>query len=151
MEENERKIISRAEAKALGLNRYFTAVPCKHGHVAERLVNLGRCTECSRDRNLEWASNNRDKKKKMRKKRYEKHREEEKAKALAYIRNNPEKTKESVAIAKRDIKPWYVANQIGIPVRNLTEEIYALKRQQIEIRRLTKQLTQSIKEIQNDK
>jgi hypothetical protein len=46
------KIISRAEAIALGLKQYFTGEPCKHGHVAHRLVvhNLvsGRCIECRR-------------------------------------------------------------------------------------------------------
>jgi hypothetical protein len=28
--------IGRDEAKALGLKRFFTGKPCKHGHVAER-------------------------------------------------------------------------------------------------------------------
>ena len=32
------RLISCAEAKALGLKRYFTGKPCKHGHVAERWV-----------------------------------------------------------------------------------------------------------------
>lgn len=41
------QIISRAEAKALGLKRYFTGNPCKHGHVAIRLV-AGDCIECRR-------------------------------------------------------------------------------------------------------
>jgi hypothetical protein len=39
--------ISRAEAKAKGLKRYFTGKPCKHGHVAERYI-AGRCIECYR-------------------------------------------------------------------------------------------------------
>jgi hypothetical protein len=42
------QIISRAEAKAKGLNRYFTGKPCKHGHVAERVVFNGACVECER-------------------------------------------------------------------------------------------------------
>jgi hypothetical protein len=32
------EIISRAEAKARGLTRYFTGKPCKYGHIAERYV-----------------------------------------------------------------------------------------------------------------
>jgi 5-methylcytosine-specific restriction endonuclease McrA len=40
-------IISRAEAKAAGLPRYFTGLACKNGHVAERLVS-GDCIECKR-------------------------------------------------------------------------------------------------------
>jgi hypothetical protein len=42
------QIISRAEAKAKGLKRYFTGKPCKHGHVAEREVFNATCVECER-------------------------------------------------------------------------------------------------------
>ena len=44
------QIISRAEAKALGLRRYFTGKPCKHGHVAERLVSTWQCMGCQQRR-----------------------------------------------------------------------------------------------------
>jgi 5-methylcytosine-specific restriction endonuclease McrA len=46
------QIISRAEAKASGLKRYFTGKPCKHGHVAERATVNGLCHECSRLKQL---------------------------------------------------------------------------------------------------
>lgn len=39
------QIITRAEAKACGLDRYFTGKPCKHGHVAQRYKS-GRCVVC---------------------------------------------------------------------------------------------------------
>jgi hypothetical protein len=42
------KIISKSEAKELGLKRYFTGKPCKHGHIAERKVSKSTCVECSR-------------------------------------------------------------------------------------------------------
>lgn len=42
------KLISRAEAKAQGLKRYFTGEPCANGHVAERFVNNYGCRECFR-------------------------------------------------------------------------------------------------------
>ena len=45
------EIISRKEAKARGLTRYFTGKPCKHGHIAERDTGAGRCVECNRN----WA------------------------------------------------------------------------------------------------
>ena len=48
MEENTPQIISRKEAKAQGLKRYFTGKPCKHGHVAERIASNGKCLECKR-------------------------------------------------------------------------------------------------------
>jgi hypothetical protein len=35
------EIISRKEAKAAGLTRYFTGKPCKRGHVVERRVDTG--------------------------------------------------------------------------------------------------------------
>ena len=38
---------SRAAAKNKGLNRYFTGVPCKNGHIAERIMS-GNCIECRR-------------------------------------------------------------------------------------------------------
>ena len=38
-------IVTRAQAQAQGLTRYFTGKPCKNGHVCERLVN-GGCAEC---------------------------------------------------------------------------------------------------------
>lgn len=40
-------IISRKEARAAGLKRYFTGKPCKHGHIAERYL-WGVCIECYR-------------------------------------------------------------------------------------------------------
>jgi hypothetical protein len=39
-------IITKAEAKAAGLKRYFTGLACKHGHVAERLVSNRGCYQC---------------------------------------------------------------------------------------------------------
>ena len=40
------KLISRRDAKRLGLKRYFTGRPCKYGHVDERLVSNGNCVTC---------------------------------------------------------------------------------------------------------
>lgn len=40
------KIISRKEAKALGLKRYFTGAACLRGHCCERYVEGSTCVEC---------------------------------------------------------------------------------------------------------
>lgn len=40
------EIISRKEARALGMKRYFTGMPCKHGHLAERRCDSKTCTAC---------------------------------------------------------------------------------------------------------
>jgi hypothetical protein len=39
---------TRAEAKAQGLKRYFTGVPCPQGHVVERYVSSSACRACIR-------------------------------------------------------------------------------------------------------
>lgn len=41
-------IISRAQAKAEGLKRYFTGLPCTKGHLVERYVGDQHCVECAR-------------------------------------------------------------------------------------------------------
>ena len=38
--------ISRREARELGSKRYFTGIPCKHGHVTERFVGNWKCVGC---------------------------------------------------------------------------------------------------------
>lgn len=41
-------IVTREDAKAAGLKRYFTGVPCPSGHVAFRTTINGSCFECTR-------------------------------------------------------------------------------------------------------
>lgn len=48
------KIISRKEAKAQGLSRYFTGKPCCNGHIAERQTSKGVCIECK----YKWQKEN---------------------------------------------------------------------------------------------
>lgn len=61
----------RGVAIVSGATRYFTGIPCRHGHVAERSTVNGQCTECarlkrhtddfrkfSRDRNIQQFSKN---------------------------------------------------------------------------------------------
>jgi predicted nucleic acid-binding Zn ribbon protein len=40
------EIISRKEARARGLDRYFTGKPCLRGHIAERPTSVAVCLEC---------------------------------------------------------------------------------------------------------
>lgn len=40
------QIISRKDAKASNLKRYFTGKPCKHDHVDERFVSDRKCYAC---------------------------------------------------------------------------------------------------------
>lgn len=46
MAEAEPRIISYKEARAAGLKRYFTGVPCKRGHIYFRSVGRRDCLKC---------------------------------------------------------------------------------------------------------
>ena len=84
------KIVSRAEAKAAGLKRYFTGEPCKHGHVAERFVSNWDCAQCLHvrivTRRLDPAVSAADSKRHR-----EKHPELVRARTIAYQKANPKK------------------------------------------------------------
>jgi hypothetical protein len=45
------KILTRDEAQARKLKRYFTGKPCQHGHTAERFVSSFGCVVCALARN----------------------------------------------------------------------------------------------------
>lgn len=49
--------IDRSTAIDLGLTRYFTGKPCKHGHTAQRKVENGACVECARLITRRWRGN----------------------------------------------------------------------------------------------
>lgn len=55
------KLISKHDAKKLGLKYYYTGKPCKHGHVAERAVNGGMCKACKQYYGMLYAQNNKQK------------------------------------------------------------------------------------------
>ena len=54
-------VISREEAKLLGLVHYYPMHLCKHGHISRRETNTGACTECIRIRSKAWRDKNKDK------------------------------------------------------------------------------------------
>lgn len=41
-----KEVISKKDAEAAGLRKYFTGKPCLRGHVGERYVGGGRCVAC---------------------------------------------------------------------------------------------------------
>lgn len=41
-------IISKSDAVKLGFTRYRTGIPCKHGHIDERLTSNSTCVVCNR-------------------------------------------------------------------------------------------------------
>lgn len=44
------ELISRSEAKAAGLTRYFTGRACRQGHLCQRMVSNSDCVDCMRER-----------------------------------------------------------------------------------------------------
>jgi len=44
------QIITRQEAKAMGLKRFYTGTPCAHGHLSERYVSSNGCAQCLLER-----------------------------------------------------------------------------------------------------
>lgn len=51
---------ARAAARALGQSRYFTGLPCKKGHITERLVSNSNCVACLSQTTDAWRSENRE-------------------------------------------------------------------------------------------
>jgi len=50
------KKITRKEAKAADLKRYYTGKACKWGHLAERHVSDRQCVECHRSQNRMYGA-----------------------------------------------------------------------------------------------
>ena len=89
------QIITRAEAKAQGLVRYYTGEPCKRGHVCERHTCDFKCLMCNaekaKERRAKDPERERRRRKEWREKNKEKLREQRRARYLA----NPEKHREA--------------------------------------------------------
>lgn len=49
---NNIQVISRSEAKAVGLKHYFTGQPCPAGHISPRFTSVGTCVACGRAKAL---------------------------------------------------------------------------------------------------
>lgn len=53
------RLITRSQARSKGLSRYFTGQPCKHGHIAARMVCNTGCIVCITIKLKEWAKSDR--------------------------------------------------------------------------------------------
>ena len=82
------KLISRKEAKAAGLKRYFTGKPCKRGHVAERFVCIKHCIECNRASTAAYDAEHREERAAYGAAYYAEHRGEQKAYSAKYAKDH---------------------------------------------------------------
>ncbi|WP_321905140.1 HNH endonuclease [Paraburkholderia tropica] len=108
------KIISRAEAKAAALKRYFTGSPCKYGHVAERSTVNGLCLECGRLKTQKAYHENREenlRKQKIRRDSNPNHAAEQRARSHA---RDPELARRA-GIKRRNIEARDKARAAGEP------------------------------------
>ena len=86
------KIIKRSDAKMKGLKVYFTGIPCKHGHLVQRVVSNGNCKTCMSKRGKKYIAANKDAK---RKKNYDYY-HANKEKSLEISREYYKKNKEEI-------------------------------------------------------
>lgn len=94
----QQRIISRGDAVAQGLKRYYTGTPCKSGHDCERLASNYSCIQCSKANLKQWSSTGIGKARisESNKKRYADPEIKEKIKSAnaKWQRENPEKVAE---------------------------------------------------------
>ena len=98
------QIITRKEAIAQGLNRYFTGKPCKYGHIVERRCCSKNCLTCEKAHLKAYYEANHEEVLAGSKAYYEANREKMIASQRAYYEANREKMG-----ARR--KTWHKANR----------------------------------------
>src|ERR1700761_3086543 len=87
-------ITSCAEAKALGLKRYFTGEPCKNGHVAERYTSGWRCIVCSSEKSASAYARNPDQKRENNARYQAENPDKVRQSKARYRRENPDKMRQ---------------------------------------------------------
>lgn len=105
------KIITRAEAKKLGLKRYFTGKACKRGHISERRVNGSACLHCQIEKSQ--TDEYKESRKLINKKYEEKNKEKIKERKKIYRIKN----KESISMKNKEYR-----NRPEIKARTNSEE-----------------------------
>ena len=116
-------VISRNEALAQGLKRYFTGVACKNNHIAERTVSNFTCIECQKEKAKKDYEENPDKWINRRMDYYKNNKESERSKMKAYYLDNLEKQ-----TAARKKRYYEKAEEIVLIVESGPRKInYAVK------------------------
>lgn len=82
------KPASRSEAKRLGALRYYTGLPCSHGHISDRFSRNGACVTCAKAALEQWSAKNKDKRCETAKKSRLKHIAARLASKAAYYKKN---------------------------------------------------------------
>ena len=88
------ELITREEALARGLKRYFTGEACRAGHVTERYSYNGVCVECHRKRARRWSRANPERVRAVARRWYKANPEKQKEANRRWRQANPEKVAE---------------------------------------------------------
>ena len=97
-------VISRADARAKGLKRFFTGLECPNGHVAQNYTATGKCVLCSNKAKALWASQNKERVRAYNAEWHCNHAEERKAYGKARYSANIDK--ERVSARARAARRW---------------------------------------------
>lgn len=95
--ENDRPIVTLKAAKARGLTRYFSAKPCKKGHVCERQTSNGNCVACNLEKVKDYRAAN-----------PEKARESDRRRRASNLEKERDRDRRHYAV-KRETHPEYVS------------------------------------------
>lgn len=80
--------LSRKQALFIGLKRYFTGKPCKHGHIDFRKSSNGECFSCNRIQFKSYSKRNANKLKEKRLESYAKNPETYRERQRVYTKKN---------------------------------------------------------------
>lgn len=110
------RIVSRAQAKQLGLNRYFTGVACRNGHISNRYTVNGLCHGCASQENKKSYQSNIDSRRERNRTYYEVNADKERARIARYIKQNSGRYSRHSAARRASIAgampPWLTAEQL---------------------------------------
>lgn len=112
---NPPKIVTRREAIATGLQRYYTGKACAQGHIDFRTTKDRKCDSCNRMRSKNWREVNPDKVKKFNDQYYTSHGARLKASQREWNRRNAEYATAYAAKFRKDnpdvARNWRQANK----------------------------------------
>jgi len=108
-------VVTREEARATGLKRFFTGVMCGRGHLCERHLHSGECVECRKAQRDRYYATNREAELARHRHRYQTHRDKQKQYEVlnrerinANRRKRRLKNKQKINAVKRK---WFAKNR----------------------------------------
>jgi len=124
-------IVSKIEAIDAGEKRYFTGIPCKNGHIAERYVKRDICVACSAARSKKWQDANPENVEAVAKIWRESNVVRRREKGYEWIRNNPQNVaaskKKREDKAREQMRAWRLRNKDKINARKSRREAAKLQ------------------------